>query len=100
MDSYISDISIYDGIFQAWDGLGKGYIGGETAIEIFSQSGLAREDMERIWYLPTHVDLISGLWRILGIKENLIEMNLQWHCIWYGVPYALLTLDLPSVEWL
>ena len=46
----LSDVSIYDGIFQAWDGLGKGYIGGETAIEVFQQSGLPRTDLERIWY--------------------------------------------------
>ena len=49
----LSDISIYDGIFQAWDGLGKGYIGGETAIEVFRQSGLPRTDLERIWYVFT-----------------------------------------------
>jgi len=43
--------TIYDGVFQAWDGLGKGYIGGQTAIEVFSQSGLPRTDLERIWYV-------------------------------------------------
>lgn len=42
--------SIYDRIFQAWDGLGKGYIGGDTAIQVFRQSGLPRQDLERIWY--------------------------------------------------
>ena len=47
------DIRIYDGILQAWDGLGKGYIGGETAIEVFRQSGLPRTDLERIWYVST-----------------------------------------------
>ena len=41
--------AVYDGIFQAWDGLGKGHVGGQTAIEIFSQSGLPRVDLERIW---------------------------------------------------
>lgn len=48
-----SHVRIYDGIFQAWDGLGKGYIGGETAIEVFRQSGLPRTDLERIWYVST-----------------------------------------------
>jgi len=47
----LSDGSVYDGVFQAWDGLGKGVITGETAIEIFSQSGLPRTDLERIWTL-------------------------------------------------
>lgn len=42
---------IYDQLFRAWDGLNKGYIGGDTAIEIMGQSGLPREDLERIWTL-------------------------------------------------
>jgi hypothetical protein len=46
----LSNVRIYDGVFQAWDGLGKGYIGGETAIEVFRQSGLPRQDLEKIWY--------------------------------------------------
>lgn len=32
--------SRYDSLFRAWDGLGKGHIGGDQAIEIFGQSGL------------------------------------------------------------
>ncbi|CRG89843.1 Actin cytoskeleton-regulatory complex protein pan1 [Talaromyces islandicus] len=42
---------IYDQLFRAWDGLHKGYIGGETAIEIMGQSGMPREELERIWTL-------------------------------------------------
>ena len=42
---------IYDDLFKAWDGLGKGFIGGDVAIEIMGQSGLARNDLERIWTL-------------------------------------------------
>lgn len=42
---------IYDDLFRAWDGLHKGYIGGDTAIEIMGQSGLDRKDLERIWTL-------------------------------------------------
>jgi hypothetical protein len=42
---------IYDELFQAWDGLGKGFIGGDVAIEIMGQSGLARNDLERVWTL-------------------------------------------------
>lgn len=42
---------IYDQLFRAWDGLRKGYIGPDTAIEIMGQSGLPREELERIWTL-------------------------------------------------
>ncbi|KAI5295093.1 actin organization and endocytosis protein, partial [Ascosphaera pollenicola] len=42
---------IYDDLFRAWDGFNKGYIGGDVAIEIMGQSGLPREDLERIWTL-------------------------------------------------
>ncbi|KAA8642149.1 hypothetical protein EYZ11_001822 [Aspergillus tanneri] len=42
---------IYDDLFRAWDGFHKGFIGGGTAIEIMGQSGLDRQDLERIWTL-------------------------------------------------
>ncbi|KJF60936.1 actin cytoskeleton-regulatory complex protein PAN1, variant [Coccidioides immitis RS] len=42
---------IYDQLFRAWDGLNKGFIGGDVAIEIMGQSGLDRQDLERIWTL-------------------------------------------------
>lgn len=42
---------IYDDMFKAWDGFGKGYITGTQAIEIFSQSGLDKSDLERVWTL-------------------------------------------------
>lgn len=42
---------IYDDLFRAWDGFRKGYVGGDTAIEIMGQSGLNRQDLERIWTL-------------------------------------------------
>ena len=42
---------IYDDMFKSWDGFGKGYITGNQAIEIFSQSGLDKTDLERIWTL-------------------------------------------------
>ena len=42
---------IYDDLFRAWDGFHKGFIGGETAIEIMGQSGLNQKDLERIWTL-------------------------------------------------
>jgi hypothetical protein len=42
---------IYDQLFKAWDGLGKGHITGDVAIEIMGQSGLDRSDLEAIWTL-------------------------------------------------
>lgn len=42
---------IYDDMFKAWDGFGKGFISGNQAIEIFGQSGLDKGDLERIWTL-------------------------------------------------
>lgn len=42
---------IYDQLFRAWDGLGRGFITGDTAIEIMGQSGLERSDLESIWTL-------------------------------------------------
>ncbi|OJD11317.1 actin cytoskeleton-regulatory complex protein PAN1 [Emergomyces pasteurianus Ep9510] len=42
---------IYDQLFKAWDGFNKGFIGGDVAIEIMGQSGLDRQDLERIWTL-------------------------------------------------
>lgn len=42
---------IYDDLFRAWDGFRKGYVGGDTAIEIMGQSGLNRQDLERVWTL-------------------------------------------------
>lgn len=45
---------IYDNLFETWDGLGKGFIGGKEALEIFGQSGLDRKDLEQIWNLADH----------------------------------------------
>ena len=42
---------IYDDIFRSWDGLGKGFVSGDQAIEIFQQSGVDGKDLERIWTL-------------------------------------------------
>jgi hypothetical protein len=41
----------YDSVFKAWDGFNKGFIGGDVAIEVFGQSGLAKSDLERVWTL-------------------------------------------------
>ncbi|TFY78974.1 hypothetical protein EWM64_g5039 [Hericium alpestre] len=41
----------YDQIFRAWDASGSGFIDGKTAIEVFGQSGLDRNDLARVWTL-------------------------------------------------
>jgi hypothetical protein len=42
---------MYDRIFDGWDGLRKGFIGGDVAIEVFGQSGLPKDDLMKIWTL-------------------------------------------------
>lgn len=39
----------YDGIFRAWDTSGSGFINGDTALQVFGQSGLEKNDLARIW---------------------------------------------------
>lgn len=39
----------YDQIFRAWDLSGTGFISGDTALEVFGQSGLDRNDLAKIW---------------------------------------------------
>ena len=39
----------YDQIFRAWDTQGTGFISGQTALEVFGQSGLDRNDLAKIW---------------------------------------------------
>ncbi|KAF9650631.1 hypothetical protein BDM02DRAFT_1351141 [Thelephora ganbajun] len=41
----------YDQIFRAWDTSGSGFITGQTALEVFGQSGLDKNDLARIWAL-------------------------------------------------
>ncbi|KAI0880810.1 uncharacterized protein GGS22DRAFT_174269 [Annulohypoxylon maeteangense] len=75
----------YDQLFRAWDGLGKGFIGGDQAIEIFGQSGLEKTDLERIWTLADNGN--KG-------KLNLDEFAVAMHLIYrklngYPVPNVL-----------
>lgn len=61
----------YDQLFNAWDGLHKGYIGGDAAIEIFGQSGLDKPDLERAWTLADH-----GNKGRLNLDEFAVAMHL------------------------
>ncbi|KAI1085851.1 hypothetical protein F5B20DRAFT_520047 [Whalleya microplaca] len=75
----------YDQLFRAWDGLHKGFIGGDQAIEIMGQSGLEKTDLERIWTLADNGN--KG-------KLNLDEFAVAMHLIYrklngYPVPNNL-----------
>jgi hypothetical protein len=61
----------YDALFKAWDGLNKGYIGGDQAIEIMGQSGLNKADLERVWTLADH-----GNKGRLNLDEFAVAMHL------------------------
>ncbi|OIW33691.1 hypothetical protein CONLIGDRAFT_570835 [Coniochaeta ligniaria NRRL 30616] len=61
----------YDSLFKAWDGLNKGYISGDVAIEIFGQSGLDKPDLERVWTLAD-----NGNKGRLNLDEFAVAMHL------------------------
>jgi actin cytoskeleton-regulatory complex protein PAN1 len=75
----------YDSLFRAWDGLGKGFIGGAQAIEIFGQSGLEKPDLERIWTLAD-----NGNKGRLDLDEFAVAMHLIYRKLnGYPVPNTL-----------
>ncbi|KAI0166124.1 hypothetical protein GGR57DRAFT_11763 [Xylariaceae sp. FL1272] len=75
----------YDQLFRAWDGLGKGYIGGDQAIEIMGQSGLQKNDLERIWTLSD-----NGNKGRLDLDEFAVAMHLIYRKLnGYPIPNAL-----------
>lgn len=61
----------YDSLFKAWDGLNKGFIGGDVAIEVFGQSGLPKADLERVWTLAD-----NGNKGRLNMDEFAVAMHL------------------------
>ncbi|KAH7132096.1 hypothetical protein B0J11DRAFT_520800 [Dendryphion nanum] len=76
---------IYDDTFKAWDGLSKGYISGPQAIEIFSQTGLPKSDLERVWTLADSTD--RGR---LNLDEFAVAMHLIYRKLHgYPVPNQL-----------
>lgn len=75
----------YDSLFKAWDGLGKGFIGGDQAIEIFGQSGLEKPDLERVWTLAD-----SGNKGRLDLDEFAVAMHLIYRKLnGYPMPNTL-----------
>lgn len=49
----------YDQIFRAWDQRGEGFITGQTALEVFGQSGLDKNDLAKIWWVLTFLAVVS-----------------------------------------
>lgn len=75
----------YDQLFKAWDGLHKGFIGGDQAIEIFGQSGLEKPDLERIWTLAD-----NGNKGRLNMDEFAVAMHLIYRKLnGYPIPNQL-----------
>lgn len=76
---------IYDGLFKAWDGLNKGFIGGDVAIEVMGQSGLPKTDLEKIWTLAD-----PGNKGRLDMDEFAVAMHLIYRKLnGYPVPNQL-----------
>ena len=76
---------IYDQLFKAWDGFNKGYIGGDVAIEVMSQSGLDKSDLEKIWTLSD-----PGNKGRLDMDEFAVAMHLIYRKLnGYPVPNRL-----------
>jgi hypothetical protein len=76
---------LYDDTFRAWDGMSKGYISGDQALEILGQSGLPKPDLERVWTLADSAD--RG-------RLNLDEFAVAMHLIYrklngYPIPARL-----------
>lgn len=75
----------YDSLFKAWDGLNKGFIGGDVAIEVFGQSGLPKPDLERVWTLAD-----NGNKGRLNMDEFAVAMHLIYRKLnGYPLPVQL-----------
>ena len=84
----------YDQIFRAWDASGTGFIDGGTAIEVFGQSGLGKDDLARIWYvavlqfmLCSHIIVLIELSRTLADGDNRGKLNMAEFHVAMGLIY-------------
>jgi len=87
---------MYDKIFDGWDGLRKGFIGGDVAIEVFGQSGLPKEDLMRIWTLADPAnkgkldkDEFAVAMHLVGIKSYTYTQG----------AYLTFGVDLQEAQW-
>lgn len=74
----------YDQIFRSWDAQGTGFISGQTALEVFGQSGIDKNDLARIWTLAD--------------ADNRGKLNLAEFHVAMGLIYRKLNgNDIPDV---
>ncbi|THH31859.1 hypothetical protein EUX98_g2302 [Antrodiella citrinella] len=65
----------YDQIFRAWD-RGEGFISGQTALDVFGQSGLDKNDLAKIWSLADADNRGK-----LNLAEFHVAMGLIYRCL-------------------
>jgi len=63
----------FDQIFRAWDAQGTGFISGQTALEVFGQSGLDKNDLARIWSVLTLT--AEFRWTLLTCRRTLADAD-------------------------
>lgn len=76
---------MYDATFRAWDPLNKGFLDGQTAIVMMTQSGLDRPDLERIWALSDPSNRGKLNMDEFAVAMHLINRKLHG----FPVPYVL-----------
>ncbi|KAF8543591.1 hypothetical protein BDD12DRAFT_801942 [Trichophaea hybrida] len=81
---------MYDKIFDGWDGLRKGFIGGDVAIEVFGQSGLPKEELMRIWTLADPANKGKLDKDEFAVAMHLIYRKLNGHDIPSRLPPELI----------
>ena len=59
---------MYDQVFRAWDTKGEGFISGQTALDVFNQSGLDKNELAKIWYVMCSASA-SSLTRVLTVCD-------------------------------
>jgi hypothetical protein len=79
----------YDQIFRAWDSAGTGFIDGKTALEVFGQSGIDRNDLAKIWcvMILNRYELILIDYRALSDADNRGKLNLAEFHVAMGLIY-------------
>ena len=80
----------YDQIFRAWDTSNTGFIDGKTAIEVFGQSGLDKNDLARIWcalILFFYQLILIGVFRTLADVDNRGKLTIAEFHVAMGLIY-------------
>ncbi|KAJ1966797.1 actin organization and endocytosis protein [Dispira parvispora] len=77
----------YNATFRQWDKSGSGYISGQDAKDVFSQSGLPQRDLMRVWQLADYQN--HG-------KLNQDEFAVAMHLIFKKLAGVDIPADLPD----